>query len=537
MQRSTSLMRNLMLLAPYLATYTVACPHMIPAVAVTSVAHSVRKVMPPIRKAVRPPTSVGVDTIEGPNKLDVPTVVPPSVVKPPELLVRKDDAWRSVSAISSDLTDVELSDARLEQRVTSEGGIEWEVEAPITFAYRIREEADVLDPASDALIFGHLTDEASLARAKARPLKRVVVVDETVFEHYGARIEAYFAHHNVEMRMLVLPTTEENKDMDMVLTIAEAVHDLGIDRRLDPVIAIGGGVCMDIVGFAASIYRRRTPYIRVPTTLMGYVDASIGAKSGVNFYTPSDGWRKNKLGSYMPPKLTLLDKSFLATLPKRQLANGAAEIAKMAIVKDPELFELLVNHGSELIDSNFQEGDEAEHGVASRVLYLAIQTMLEELAPNLWEDSLERLVDFGHVFSMELEMAELFDGEGAVSIDSKLFHGEAVSIDMAFSASLAYVRGHIDEPTFVTTLQMLRDLALPIIHKDFDAEMANLALYERVKFSSGQKIPLPVGRGVARIFNDVTKEQIFEALDEWERRAAVLEEREPVARAHAVLER
>merc|ERR1719424_253500 len=101
--------------------------------------------------------------------------------------------------------------------------------------------------------------------------------------------------------------------MDMVLKIAEAIHDLGIDRRLDPVIAIGGGVCMDIVGFAASIYRRSTPYIRVPTTVMGYVDASVGAKSGVNFYTPTDGWRKNKLVSYMPPVLPLLDRSFLGT--------------------------------------------------------------------------------------------------------------------------------------------------------------------------------------------------------------------------------
>merc|ERR1711908_168282 len=91
---------------------------------------------------------------------------------------------------------------------------------------------------------------------------------------------------------LVLPTTEENKNMDLVLEIAEAIHDLGIDRRLDPVIAIGGGVCMDIVGFAASIYRRRTPYIRVPTTVMGYVDASVGAKSGVNFVG-----KKNKLGA------------------------------------------------------------------------------------------------------------------------------------------------------------------------------------------------------------------------------------------------
>merc|ERR1719424_2411490 len=120
---------------------------------------------------------------------------------------------------------------------------------------------------------------------------------------------------------------------------------------------------MDIVGFAASIYRRRTPYIRVPTTLMGYVDASVGAKSGVNFLG-----KKNKLGAYLPPALALLDRSFLASLDARQLSNGAAEIMKMAMVKDVELF-----------------------------------TLLQELAPNLWEDSLERLVDFGHVFSMELE--------------------------------------------------------------------------------------------------------------------------------------
>merc|ERR1719343_776273 len=151
------------------------------------------------------------------------------------------------------------------------------------------------------------------------------------------------------MRLMVLPTTEENKDMKMVMEIAKAIDEHGIDRRFDPVIAIGGGVCMDIVGFAASIYRRRTPYIRVPTTLMGYVDASVGAKSGVNF-----SGKKNKLGCYLPPALALLDRSFLASLDARQLSNGAAEIMKMAMVKDPELFGLLETHGPALIEHKFQ---------------------------------------------------------------------------------------------------------------------------------------------------------------------------------------
>jgi len=372
----------------------------------------------------------------------------------------------------------------------------------------------VLDPANDALLFGHISDGETLARAKARSLKRVVVVDDAVHALFGERIEAYFAHFNVETKLMVLPTTEENKDMDMVLEIAEAIHELGIDRRLDPVIAIGGGVCMDIVGFAASIYRRRTPYIRVPTTLMGYVDASVGAKTGVNFVG-----KKNKLGAYIPPALTLLDRSFLATLDQRQLANGAAEIAKMALVKDPELFRLLADYGPELIEHKFQDlpaagtHDADDRATApSRVLYLAIQTMLEELAPNLWEDSLERLVDFGHVFSLELEMAALFD--------EKLFHGEAVAIDMAMSACLAHVRGHIDSATLDEILQMMRGLALPVYDAKLSAQMCDTALYERNKFSQGQKLPLPTGAGEARIFEGITQEQVVAALAEWEARCA-----------------
>merc|ERR1712023_73952 len=103
-------------------------------------------------------------------------------------------------------------------------------------------------------------------------------------------------------------------------------------------------------------YRRRTPYIRVPTTLMGYVDASVGAKTGVNF-----SGKKNKLGAYIPPALTLLDRSFLATLDERQLANGAAEIAKMALVKDPELYQLLCAHGPQLIANKFQDAPDADN--------------------------------------------------------------------------------------------------------------------------------------------------------------------------------
>merc|ERR1719162_1282474 len=178
------------------------------------------------------------------------------------------------------------------------------------------------------------------------------------------------------------------------------------------------------------------------------------------------------------------------------------------MVKDKELFSLLEQHGPSLIEHKFQTlpaGEAGEVGevvgvgeggaaAPSRVLFLAIHTMLQELAPNLWEDSLERLVDFGHVFSMELEMAVLHD--------EKLFHGEAVAIDMVFSSILAHVRGHISMPYLESIIATARGLKLPVYDERMDSAKVASALKDRIKFSQGQKIPLPTGHGVARLFND-----------------------------------
>ena len=124
-------------------------------------------------------------------------------------------------------------------------------------------------------------------------------------------------------------------------------------RRKEPIIAIGGGVCLDVAGLAANLYRRNTPLIKVPTTVMAAVDASIGIKTAVNFHG-----RKNKMGTYCPPLAVFIDKTFLKTLGDRHLSNGSAEILKMACIKDRELFELLEQHSADLIKTKFQVGND-----------------------------------------------------------------------------------------------------------------------------------------------------------------------------------
>merc|ERR1719159_1859335 len=102
----------------------------------------------------------------------------------------------------------------------------------------------------------------------------------------------------------------------MVLKVCAAMKRFNVDRRNEPVVAIGGGVALDVVGLACTLFRRKTPYIRVPTTTLSYVDASVGAKSGVNFMES-----KNRLGAYIPPVAAFLDPMFIKTEEKREVAN------------------------------------------------------------------------------------------------------------------------------------------------------------------------------------------------------------------------
>merc|ERR1712232_982787 len=389
---------------------------------------------------------------------------------------------------------------------SADGPQVWMSKSEISFDYRVVEvpRGDLLDPSCDALLFGHLeAGSPEKKEAMAKPQRRLAVVDETVYSHVGDKIEKYFQARGVEYDILRLNMVEDEKDMDKVLAVAEAMKKFNIDRRTEPVIAFGGGVALDIVALAASLFRRRTPYIRVPTTALSYVDASVGAKSGVNYMGS-----KNILGAYVPPVAAFLDSALFVTETHRRVANALSEMAKMAIMKSPELFALLEENADRLIADKFVEKD-ASDGVPAKVLRLSIETMMEELAPNLWEDSLERLVDFGHAIGQNLEMKSL-------GTEHELMHGEAVAVDMAFMSVLSNTLGLISDVQRDRILNMLRACGVPVYNPLFTREWLHGAIAGREKFSMGQKLPLPVGIGKARIVNDVSGEELDQAFDLWQ---------------------
>jgi len=358
----------------------------------------------------------------------------------------------------------------------------WTVKTELPVEFKLMYSADVFNPANHDLLSYQTNGRV------------MIVIDQNVHKFYAVQLMNYFNSHNVKYCMLVIDTNEESKNWEDADYILQFFEDEGVLRR-EPIIAIGGGVLLDIVGFACSIYRRGIPYIKVPTTLLAIVDASVGSKVAINHFE-----RRNRLGAYYPPIATLIDKKFIKTQNEREIINGIAEIFKLAVIKSPELFALLEENAELLIEEKFQHG-----AVPVRVINLAITDMIAELGPNLWEKKLDRCVDFGHTFSPVIEMANI----------PELLHGEAVALDCLYSSCISSLRGHLSAYTLNRIFDLAKRLKLKTFHEDFTKlELLEKSLADATKHRNGNQFaPLPISIGNYTIVNDITEKEMKYAID------------------------
>ena len=364
----------------------------------------------------------------------------------------------------------------------------WHVSHPRIIEYEVVTCENIFD----------VQNEALLSVGKRENARRFVVIDTNVERYFSKAIRDYFHFHDIAAKIWVFPSGEENKSVDHYLRILHELDSFPINRRDEPIIAIGGGVLTDITGFVASSYRRGVPHIKVPTTLMGYIDASVGIKTGINF-----NGHKNRLGSFEPPKKVFLDRNFLTTLPRRHLLNGMCEMIKLAVIKDGALFELLEAHGPACIETKFQDD------VGAEILDRSISGMLEELQPNLYEEELARKVDFGHTFSYGLETHH----------EARLLHGEAVLVDILVSSVLAGARGFLSEQELSRIFDLVFALEITLNYDLVSPDLLWSALQERIYHRNGmQRVPLPQSLGQCIFVNDIKFEEIKSAckvLEEW----------------------
>jgi 2-epi-5-epi-valiolone synthase len=331
-----------------------------------------------------------------------------------------------------------------------------------------------------------LTNPAIAQLAKGR--RSLIITTPTVHRLYGAALRRYLGAHSLDARVEVISAGEREKTIDSALRVCALAkkHELG---RRDMLVAFGGGVCSDLVKLAAALVRRGIPYACLPTTLIGQVDAAVGLKGGVNYKSS-----KNYLGCFKAPLHVIVDPAFLATLPKRYLRCGMAEILKMALIRDADLFSQIESFGPLLIASGFSSPDE----VARHVIGRSIALMMEELEPNIYEDrGLQRLVDFGHSFSPRMELSSGY----------RLQHGEAVAIDMALSSAVAVEFGLLRRGDYERIMAVFEALNLPTHDDVCTMDVLRAALSDSTKHRAGNlNLVVPIAIGTATFV--VNREQV-----------------------------
>jgi 3-dehydroquinate synthase len=321
----------------------------------------------------------------------------------------------------------------------------------------------------------------------------LLVVDTLVWQRHGAAIEAYASLRLDCLDIRCIGGLESDKTLEAASALCAAAAQARLPR--DGVfIGVGGGVVLDVTGFAAAMYRRGVPFVRVPTTLVGLIDVSVGIKHAVNF-----GGKKNLLGAFYPPLGSINDSSFLATLPPRHIACGLAEIVKIGLACDAELFTLVERFGATLLASSFR----TPSAVADEVLLRAEYAMMSELAPNLFETTLRRPADFGHTFSPLLEVASNYE----------LAHGEAVALDMLVSTAIAIGRGLCDPVILVRLLDFYRDVGLPTAHPQLAPELLLRAAAETREHRGGHlNLVVPTAAGATAFIQEVEAGELGRAI-------------------------
>jgi len=351
----------------------------------------------------------------------------------------------------------------------------------------------------DSIFDPKKSDLADCYRSWGRCL---VVIDDNVHKLYGEALTKYFSEYNIKCTIKVIQGGELHKTMKTKIEILDTFAEYGLVRK-EPVLVIGGGVLTDVAGYACASYRRTSNFIRIPTTLIGLIDASVSIKVGLNH-----GKLKNRLGAYHAPLITFLDFSFLKTLSQGHIRNGFAELVKISTVAEKTVFDLLDKYAEELVSTHFGYMDGASDEVreaGKQINYIGIKKMLELEVPNLHEIMLDRVIAFGHTWSPTLELTPPIP----------LRHGHAINIDMAFSTTIAWKRGLITSEERDRILRLMSRAGLTLDHELFDIDLIWKATKSIMLTRDGHQraaMPNPIGHCV--FLNDLTYEELEKDLQE-----------------------
>jgi len=263
------------------------------------------------------------------------------------------------------------------------------------------------------------------------------VWDANVRELWGERLPALQLGGAEHSEPILFAASEANKRLSSVEELARRLVEAGADRN-SVLVAVGGGVTGDVVGFLASVYMRGIPCHQVPTTLLAQVDSSVGGKTGVDL---PEG--KNLLGSFHQPEAVWMDPRFLETLPAFELRQGMAEVVKTAMIGDARLWDYLEGH-HEAIRRRDPEA-------VSRIVTACCAFKASVVEADEKEGGYRRILNFGHTIGHALERLSGY----------RVRHGDAVAVGMAASAELSRRLGRLPDDAAARLIKLCEAWDLP----------------------------------------------------------------------------
>lgn len=314
-----------------------------------------------------------------------------------------------------------------------------------------RIHVDVSDNAYDIHIGTNLLQEAEAELAALLGGRQVVIVTDTnIAPLHLEQTKNALSAHAASCTNFILPAGEASKSFSVYEQLVNDILALPIDRQT-VLVALGGGVIGDLVGFAAASLLRGLDFIQIPTSLLAQVDSSVGGKTGIN--TPAG---KNLVGAFHQPRLVLADIGILASLPEREVKAGYAEVVKYGLLGDAAFFEWLEQHGRDVITG--QPDAQAE------AVRRSCQAKADIVAADEREAGKRALLNLGHTFAHAFEAVAGYDG--------RLLHGEAVSAGLgcafAFSRQLGLCSGQDVERVYAH----LAAMGMPTSARDLPAGQA-----------------------------------------------------------------
>ena len=331
-----------------------------------------------------------------------------------------------------------------------------------------------------------------------RRKKVAVVTDENVGAVHLETLRAGLEAEGITMTSLTLPAGEATKSWPHFTRTVEWLLSEQVERR-DVVVALGGGVIGDLVGFAAAVLRRGVRFVQIPTSLLAQVDSSVGGKTGIN--TPHG---KNLVGAFHQPSLVLADTDALQTLTPRDFLAGYGEVVKYGLLGDANFFEWLEKNAPKMAD-----GD-----VEARIY--AVKRSVEMKAEIVLRDETEQgdraLLNLGHTFCHAFE--------AATGYSDRLLHGEGVAIGCALAFELSSRLGLCPQEDPSRLRQHLRDMGTKVDLADIpgdlpDADKLLDLMGQDKKVIDGQlRFILARGIGEAFVTSDVSRDKVRTLLQE-----------------------